>query len=113
MLRSNKGFLLLELLLSLSAFLVLCLYMLPLVMEIRDQSQQIQIERTARRLMYEELQAKLINNNQPFSNYALIVDMIEYKINWNNHGPNEQKEVCVTVEKDSHRREINVCGILE
>lgn len=112
MLQSNKGFFLLELLLSLSALLMLSLYLLPILMEIRHQSMQLEIENTSRKIMYEELQAKLIDG-QTFIGYTIIRNKVEYKIIWNETGALGQKEVCVKVEKNAFLPESKVCGALE
>ncbi|MCM3729778.1 hypothetical protein M3226_30050 [Neobacillus cucumis] len=112
MLRSNKGYFLLELLLSLSTMLMICLFLLPLLMELRDQTSKLEIERTAQRFMYQELKAKIIDS-RTISNYAVIQNNIEYKIIWVNTSPAGQKEVCVKVEKNSFHTEANFCGVLE
>ncbi|WP_066064276.1 hypothetical protein [Neobacillus soli] len=112
MLRNDKGFFLLELLLSLSALLMISLYLLPLLMDLRGQSKQVEIENKARQLMYEELQAKLIDS-RTLTNYTFIQNKVEYKIIWSDPGAASQKEVCVKVEKNSFLPEIKVCGILE
>jgi type II secretory pathway pseudopilin PulG len=111
MLRSTKGYFLLELLLSLSALLMLCLYLLPLLLELREQSQQLDLENRARQIMFEELQAKLISK-ETFSGYSFIQNGVEYKITWKDTGA-DQKEVCVRIEKNSFLPEIERCGILE
>jgi competence protein ComGE len=111
MLRSTKGYFLLELLLSLSALFLICLYLLPLIIEIREQSQQLELENKAHQIMFEELQTKLINKNT-ISSYSTIQNRVEYKINWKNTGA-DQKEVCVRVEKNTYLPEIEMCGILE
>jgi competence protein ComGE len=112
MLRSTKGFFLLELLLSLSAWLMLSLFLLPLLIELRDQSRQLERESKARQLMYEELQTKLISN-KTFSNYTSILNGVEYKITWKDTGAADQKEVCVRIEKNSLQPETEICGPLE
>ncbi|MEH7548985.1 MULTISPECIES: competence type IV pilus minor pilin ComGE [Bacillaceae] len=112
MLRSNKGYFLLELLLSLSTMLMICLFLLPLLMELRDQTRKLEIERTAQRFLYQELKAKIIDS-RTLSNYTLIQNNIEYKIIWANTNPADQKEVCVKVEKNSFHPEANICGVLE
>jgi len=81
-------------------------------MELRDQSRQVEIENTARVLMYEELQAKLIES-QSFKNYTIIRNKVEYKIIWNDSGTAGQKEVCVKVEKNAFLPEYKICGVLE
>jgi competence protein ComGE len=111
MLRSTKGYFLLELLLSLSALLMLCLYLLPLIIELREQSHQLELENRVRQIMFEELQAKLINKGT-FTNYSSIQNGVEYKIIWKDRGA-DQKEVCVRIDKNSFLPEIEMCGILE
>jgi competence protein ComGE len=114
MLRNNSGFFLLELLLSLSALLLLSLFLLPLLMDLREQSQQLEVENVARKLMYEELQAKLIDNRL-FLNYSVIENTVEYHIIWGGSGAGAagQKEVCVKVDGNSFLSETKVCGVLE
>lgn len=91
---------------------MLSLYLLPLLMELRDQSRQLEIENTARKLLYEELQAKLIEN-QTFKNYSIIRNKVEYQIIWNDLVSTGQKEVCVKVEKNAFLPEYKVWGVLE
>ncbi|WP_040208033.1 competence type IV pilus minor pilin ComGE [Neobacillus jeddahensis] len=112
MLRSNNGFFLLELLLSLSALLLLSLYLLPLLMELRAESQQLEINKTAQRIMFEELQAKVIDN-QAYTDYTIIQNRIVYKIIWIDSGLDSKKEVCVKVEKTPFLPESKMCHILE
>lgn len=112
MLRSNKGFFLLELLLSLSALLMLSLFLLPLLMDVRGQKIQLEIEKKARQIMYEELQAK-INNNPTFSNYTISHNRVAYNIIWKDSQVTGQKEVCVRVEKNSFLHQTEICGVLE
>ena len=111
MLRSTKGYFLLELLLSLSALFMLCLYLLPLIIELREHSRQLEVESKARQIMFEELQAKLISKGT-FTDYSFIQNGVEYKIIWKDTGA-DQKEVCVRIEKNSFLPEIEMCGILE
>ncbi|PLS01746.1 competence type IV pilus minor pilin ComGE [Neobacillus cucumis] len=112
MLQSNKGYFLLELLLSLSTMLMLSLFLLPLVREMKDQSKKIEIENTAQKFMYEELKAKIIDGST-FSDYTINQNNVKYKIIWLNPNSTGQKEVCVKVEKNSFYQETNICGVLE
>jgi competence protein ComGE len=112
MLRNTRGFFLLDLLLSLSAWLMMSLVFLPILIDLRDQSRQVQLESKARQLMYEELQTKLINN-KTFSNYTSILNGVVYQINWKDSGTADQKEVCVRIEKNSFLPEVEICGFLE
>ena len=102
----------LELLLSLSAWLMLSLFFLPLLIDLRGQSRQLELESKARQLMYEELQSKLINNNT-FSNYTTILNGVEYQIIWKDSDAVNQKEVCVRIEKNSFLHKTEICGFLE
>lgn len=110
MLLNNKGFFLLELLLSLSAMFLICLVFVPLVTDLKKQSVNLETEKKMRQLMYEELEAKLIDN-RTFANYTLAQNGIGYQITWEDSFG--QKEVCVKVEKTSLHLENEICGILE
>ena len=112
MLKSTRGFFLLELLLSLSAWLMLSLFFLPLLIDLREQSLHLELESKAKQLMYEELQSKLINN-KTFSNYTSILNGVEYQILWKDSDAVNQKEVCVRIEKSSFLPETEICGFLE
>jgi competence protein ComGE len=112
MLKRSNGFFLLELLLSLSALLIICLFLLPLLIQLRDESQELELETNARKLMYEELQANLISNRQT-PNFTSIQNGVEYQINWKDNESAGQKEVCVRIEKNSFRHGVKVCGLLE
>jgi competence protein ComGE len=112
MLKSSKGYFLLELLLSLSALLILSLFLLPLLTDLREQSRQLELESKARQLMYEELQTSLINNRTT-SNSSSIQNGIKYLIIWYESESTGQKEVCVRVEKNSFLPEVEICGLLE
>lgn len=112
MLKSSKGYFLLELLLSLSALLILSLFLMPLLTELREQSRQLELKSKARQLMYEELQANLISNRTT-SNSTSIQNGVKYLIIWNESESTGQKEVCVRVEKNSFLPEVEVCGLLE
>ena len=94
MFQNNKGFFLLELLLSLSALLMLSMFLLPPLIHLNEQSRQLSIDNKARQLMYEELQANLINS-QSMSNSTINENGVEYKISWTGTEMSGQKEVCV------------------
>jgi competence protein ComGE len=111
MLRSTKGYFLLDLLLSLSALFMVCLYLLPLLIDIREQAQQLELERKARQILFEELQSKLSSKGTNTSN-SFIQNGVVYSIIWKDIGT-EPKEVCVRVEKNSYLLDIEMCGTLE
>ena len=112
MLRTSKGYFLLELLLSLSALLMLSTFLLPLLLQVRDQSRQLIIENHARQYMFEELQARMMDH-QNFQNYTVVQDGIEYQIFWKDNSLPVGKVVCVKVERNSLVHETETCGIFE
>ncbi len=112
MLRNPKGFFLLELLLSLSALFMVCLFILPIYIDIQTQCKRLEIENKARQLMYEELQTKLMNQ-QPFTDYSVRQNGIEYKIVWRNSSQAGKMEVCIRVDSNSFLPKTELCGILE
>ncbi|AZU63323.1 hypothetical protein [Neobacillus mesonae] len=112
MLRNNNGFFLLELLLSLSAMFMICIYFIPLLIDIRNQTMVLEIEKTSRQIMYEELQAKLINS-QGFADQVFIQNNVEYLIQWRGIEEGEEKEVCVSVDGNTNGSKMETCGKLE
>ncbi len=110
--KNKKGFFLLELLLSLSAWFMLCLFMIPLLMDVKNQGQQLEVSKKAEQLLYEELQAKIMNSENPV-NYSVIHRGIEYKIIWRDQSLPNQKEVCVKVEKHLFILETEKCATPE
>lgn len=107
----NNGFILAELLLSLSALLMICLFFIPLWMDIANQTLKLQIEKYSYQLVNEELQALLING-QPSVNHSISQNGIEYQINWSTADV-EPMKVCVKVEKNFNHPEIKICGLSE
>lgn len=110
MLRNNKGYFLLDLLLSLSALFMIFLYLTPLLTDLWEMSGRHNIEKTARQLVFEELQAKLVNNSS-MDQYITVQNGIEYQIYWR-ESPG-LLEVCVRVEETSRYPKTEVCGPLE
>lgn len=110
MLRKIEGFFLLELLLSLSAWFMLTLFFIPILMELANQSQQLVREKRANQLLYEELQANLVEDRTN-SSYSLWHNGTEYRIYWNQ--VNTFKEVCVKVEETSLLSKIEYCAAPE
>lgn len=112
MLPNSRGYFLLELLLSLSAWLMLSSFLLPLLLEVRNQSFQVEVENQARKMMYEELQARMMDH-QNFTNYNVVQDGIEYQIIWGDTFESERREVCVKIENNTLVHETKICGIFE
>jgi competence protein ComGE len=110
MLRNNKGYFLLDLLLSLSALFMIFLYLMPLLTHLWEQSGKLEMEKTARQLMFEELQAKLATNSN-LVNYATLKNGVQYQIYWRESSG--LLEVCVNVEKTPLHSKTEVCGLLE
>jgi competence protein ComGE len=110
MLRKIEGFFLLELLLSLSAWFMLTLFFIPILTELANQSQQLVREKRANQLLYEELQANLMEDRTN-SSYSLSYNGTEYKIYWTQE--NTLKEVCVKVEGTSLLPKIENCAVPE
>jgi competence protein ComGE len=112
MLLKNNGFILAELLLSLSALFMTSLSFTPLLIDLSKQTRQIQIEKQATQFLYEELQG-LINNGQPSADHTTIHNGIVYQVSWRNTGITGQKEVCVKVDKKAFLPETEICSLSE
>ncbi|MDQ6599635.1 hypothetical protein E2K98_15400 [Bacillus salipaludis] len=110
--RKNRGFFLLELLLSLSAWFMMCLFFMPIIIELNSQSKKLQIEKMARQLVYQELEAKIIEGKLD-TNYSVLKDGIEYKISWKDTAFSGAKEVCVNVEETAVHSKTEICGMQE
>lgn len=112
MLQKNKGFFLLELLLSISAWLMMCLFFIPILLDLTNQSRKEEVEKKALQLLYEELEAKL-GTDQAYTNYSFFSNSIEYKIRWKDSQVSNQKEVCVAVENNTFLSEMEICRLQE
>ncbi|MDF2856608.1 MAG: hypothetical protein K0Q87_2459 [Neobacillus sp.] len=111
MLSKNDGFFLLELLLSLSAWFMISLFFIPLLIELKSQSIQLEVDKKITHLLYEELQANLINGIA--TNYSVTHNGLEYQINWSDTPGSSQKEVCVKVEKNAISAKTEKCATPE
>ncbi|WP_251551363.1 hypothetical protein [Neobacillus muris] len=111
MLQSNRGYFLLDLLLSLSAMLLIGGSLVPLLIELRNQSAMLEISNQARQIVYEELHAKLTDNS--FTDYTTTCNAIEYQIHWKAVVTGDLKEVCVKVEESHLHQGTEICGKLE
>ncbi|MDQ1001526.1 competence protein ComGE [Neobacillus niacini] len=112
MLWKNDGFFLLELLLSLSAWFMMGMFFMPLLMELSNQSQQLVRDKKAVQFLYEELQANL-TEDRTNSNYSILHNGTEYKIYWNQSSGTGQKEVCVKIEGNSFLPRTEICKVPE
>ena len=102
----------LELLLSISAWFMLCLFLLPFLIDIKIQTEQEEISKRAEQLMFEELQGKLMGG-QSYSSYSVFDSGIEYKVFWRDSALNGQKEVCVKVEHIAFNSQTEICSSQE
>lgn len=60
---------------------MVCLFFIPLLIDLKSQSQQLEVDKKANQLLYEELQANLIDN-VILTSYSISHNGLEYKINW-------------------------------
>jgi competence protein ComGE len=112
MLWKNDGFFLLELLLSLSAWFMMSMFFMPLLMELSHQSQQLVRDKKAVQFLFEELQANL-TEDRTNSNYSIYHNGTEYKIYWIQSSDIGQKEVCVKVDKTAFLPKTEICKVPE
>lgn len=112
MLRRSDGFFLLELLLSLSAWFMMGMFFMPLLMDLSIQSQQHIRDTMAEQFLFEELQANLIEDRIR-SNYSIFHNGTEYKVYWKQSSSNGGKEVCVTVDETSFLPKTEICKVPE
>ncbi|MEH7111907.1 hypothetical protein V7124_05930 [Neobacillus niacini] len=112
MLSKNDGFFLLELLLSLSALFMLCVFFIPLLADLANQYQQLVRDKKASQLLFEELQNNLLEDRSN-STYSILHNGIEYQVYWNQAASGGQKEVCVKVDEQTWLPRTQVCGVLE
>jgi competence protein ComGE len=106
--RNEQGFFLLELLLSLSAWFMLCFFLLPSLMDMRAQTMMTEVHQKAVQLMYEELQAKLLGETS-YADYSVYNSGVEYQIYWRDSILKGSKEVCVKVEHITFIDKTEVC----
>ncbi|MDQ0975923.1 competence protein ComGE [Neobacillus niacini] len=112
MLWKNDGFFLLELLLSLSAWFMMSMFFMPLLIELSHQSQQLVRDKKAVQFLFEELQANL-TEDRTNSNYSIYHNGTEYKIYWIQSSEIGQKEVCVKVDKTAFLPKTEICKVAE
>src|SRR5690242_19595137 len=112
MLLKNDGLVLAELLLSLSCLLMLSLFFTPLIIDLNVQTRNLQIEKQAYQLLYDELQTFIVTP-LPAQNHTTVINGIEYQIIMRDIANTGQKEVCVKVEKNRFNTEKNICKLSE
>jgi hypothetical protein len=93
MLQRSKGFLLTEMLLSLSALAVTALFLLPAINFIWEKGEQLQFEKNARQLLFHDLMKQAANTYIPIERYETIDGKV-YKV-FINTLQDGNREVCV------------------
>ena len=108
LLKNKGGFFLIELLLSLSVWLMLSLIFIPLLINLKHQAWKLEIEKQSYQILYEELQANTIYE-QTNSIHSILKNGIEYQISWKDVDDSNQKEVCIRVGNTSIYSEKEIC----
>jgi hypothetical protein len=67
------------------------------LIDLKNQAWKVEIEQQCYQLLFEELQASIING-QTSPNHSILKNGIEYQISWRDIAVSGQKEVCVKVE---------------
>jgi competence protein ComGE len=108
MLLKSNGYFLLELLLSLSAFLMIGLVFVPLLSDIVSHSRQLEVEKKITQLLYQELHANLYNNTYDMR-YSVTENGLVFRIYWIETSDPDKKEVCVSFDGTHSIKETVVC----
>jgi competence protein ComGE len=93
----NKGYYLLELLLSLSGWILIGSIMVPMLVVFNKQSNQIQEKSEALQILYEYVQEVLIENPDR-ENFSVIKNNKSYDIIWVGEKEERKSEVCIRYE---------------
>lgn len=112
MLWKSDGFFLLELLLSLSAWFMIGMFFMPLLMDFSTQAQQLVRDKKAVQFLFEELQANL-TEDRTNSKYSIFHNGTEYKIYWIQPSDIGPKEVCVKVDETAFLPSTEICKVPE
>jgi competence protein ComGE len=97
MLSKNKGYYLLELILSLSGWILIASIMVPMMIQFNKQSVQIQEKSEALHVLYEYVQEVLIENPER-ENFSVIKNNKSYDIIWFGEKEGRKSEVCIRYE---------------
>ncbi|MGJ7921350.1 hypothetical protein [Neobacillus sp. LXY-4] len=92
MLRRNEGYFLAEMLLSLTAWLLVTGFLLPMVMVVSKQAELLRLQNTALHLLYDELEL-LVDEGDSIKDKSLLLNGTTYEIRWSEEM--SQKKVCV------------------
>ncbi|MEH7124511.1 type II secretion system protein [Bacillus sp. JJ1773] len=97
MLRKNKGFFLPEMLLTLSAWIVIATIFIPLIMNLIDQSVQLRQEFDSAQALYETLLKAQKEGWLPQTE-LITINQTVYEIYEGTSGVNAGQEVCIKYE---------------
>lgn len=97
MLSKNKGYYLVELLLSLSGWILIASLMVPMLVLFNKQSVQIQEKSDALHILYEYVQEVIIENPER-ENFSVIKNNKSYDIIWVGEKEGRKSEVCIRYE---------------
>lgn len=97
MLQKSNGFFLVEQLLSLSTLLVICLFFLPKWLSLSEQAEELQKEKQAISILFEELNSHL-GNEAAFVNHLIFLNGQKYEVVWREDSITGEKEVCVQLD---------------
>lgn len=93
----NDGFLLPEILLTMSAWLVIATVIIPLIVNVKDQSVHLKQEFHGTKVLYEALLRAKKDEHQPQQG-IVILNQTSYEIYLGNSEENKELEVCVKFE---------------
>jgi competence protein ComGE len=109
MLRKNDGFFLVELLLSFATWLIALGILLPLVIQVTNQSIQLELEKTATHILYDELEKRKIVGNV-VNNKTVNRNGVTYEVEWRT--TEAKLEVCIVFQNAKHSN-CEKCQIFE
>jgi competence protein ComGE len=108
MLRKNDGFFLVELLLSFSTWLIALGIVLPYVIQVTNQAIQLELEKTATHILYDELEKRKVFGST-VNNKTVTRNGVSYEVEWRTAEAN--LEVCVVFQNANQTCE--KCRIFE
>jgi len=97
MLSKNKGYYLIELLLSLSGWILIASLMVPMLVVSNKQSVQVQEKSDALHILYEYVQEVIIESPER-ENFSVIKNNKSYYIIWVGEKEGRKSEVCIRYE---------------
>ena len=109
MFQKNDGFFLVELLLSLSTWMIALGFLLPFVIQVTNQSEGLELEKTATHILYDELEKMKVEGNIG-SNKSVTRNGVIYEVE--KRVSETVLEVCISY-KDSSQTDCEKCQIFE